>query len=167
MRKRNVRRLGPIRRGFTLIEVMIVIAIILLLSGLVGIAVFSRMDEAREQLTETDMNTLRDAIREFYRHFDRVPTTEEGLEVLWSRQALDDPEEEDRWRGYLESPLPEDRWGNEWEYEQLSRTSYRIVSFGPDGEEGTDDDISLRHNVLGYDEEEEEEGDFLPPPGGS
>lgn len=159
------------RSGFTLIEVMIVIAIILAIGSLVGIALFQRRDEAKVNLTKQDMNTLKGSISLFYMDFDRVPTTEEGLPVLWSKTELDDPEQESKWKGYTQKPLAKDRWDNEWGYEQLSRTSYRVWSVGPDGEEGSEDDIEETASLMpGEDVEGMESGSFadeLVPTGGN
>lgn len=155
-----------VRRGFTLIEVMIVIAIILALSGLVGVALFQRRDEAKVDLTKTDLKSLQRGLEDFRLHFDRYPTTEESITVLWDKSQLDDPELEDKWKGYMSEALPKDRWGGEWGYEQLSRTSYKIWSFGPDGEEDTDDDIIETKRPIGSSEDDGDmlEGDFMPPP---
>lgn len=155
------------RGGFTLIEVLIVIAIVLTLSGLVGVALFQRRDEAKVDLTKTDMNTLKSAMQQFYLHFERYPTTEEGVSVLWDKSQLDDPELEDKWGGYLSAPLEKDKWGNEWGYEQLSYNSYRLWSVGPDGEEDTDDDIVISVKPIGADDDDgfgDFGDDMLPPP---
>jgi len=160
-------RTGPRRRGFTLIEVLIVIAIIVALTGLVGVAVFQRRDEAKVDLVKTDMNTLKSAMQQFYLHFDRYPTTEEGVVVLWDKTNLDDPELEDKWRGYLEEKMPEDKWGNEWGYEQLAYNSFKLWSLGPDGEEDTDDDIVITKAPIGSEDDGGgyDFGDDLLPPG--
>lgn len=154
------------RSGFTLIEVLIVIAIIVALSGLVGVALFQRRDEAKVDLVKTDLNTIKSGLDQFYLHFDRYPTDEEGVEVLWDKTMLDDPELEDKWRGYLQAKMEKDRWGNEWGYEQLAYNSYRVWSIGPDGEEETEDDISVSKKPIGSDEEDFGD-DMLPlPPAG-
>ena len=154
------------RGGFTLIEVLIVIAIIVALSGLVGVALFQRRDEAKVDLCKTDMNTIKSGMRQFYLHFDRYPTDEEGVAVLWDRSMLDDPELEDKWGGYLEAKMEQDRWGSEWGYEQLSFNSYRMWSFGPDGEEETEDDIVGGHKPIGSDDDDFGSDMLPPPPGG-
>lgn len=150
----SIRRRRAARRGFTLIEVLIVIAIILALSGIVGVALFSRRDEANRDLTRTDLNTLRTAISHFYRTYDRVPTEEEGLAVLWDRSLLTNEEDEERWSLFVQSPLPNDRWGEEWIYEERSATSFRIASRGPDREEDTDDDIEVVFDFRGTGEDD-------------
>lgn len=135
----------PRARAFTLIEVMIVIAIILALSGLIGVALFSRQKEAKSSLAQTDMNTIKQSLKLFYLDFDRFPTDEEGLAVLWAKDALSAEADQTKWKKYLDSEMPNDRWGKPWGYRQISEhgdeTTYDLWSMGPDGQEGTEDDI--------------------------
>lgn len=162
------------RGGFTLIEVLIVLAIVLALSAIVGLALFQRQDQAETQLAEQELNTLERAMRMFRLDFGRYPNEEEGLEVLWDSEALDADADEAKWTGpYLEEPIPTDRWDNEWGYRAESEhgNEYDLWSNGPDGEEGTEDDITSWT-------EEDGEGDGAggglepggapppPPPGG-
>jgi general secretion pathway protein G len=134
-----------VRRAFTLIEVMIVIAIVLALSGLIGVALFRQRDSAKVDLARTDMNSLKGALDLFRLDFDRYPTEEEGLAVLWDRNALSSDEEPAKWKGYMREPMATDRWGQPWGYRQRSEfgdeTRFDLWSNGPDKEEGTDDDI--------------------------
>lgn len=134
------------RRAFTLIEVMIVIAIILALSALVGVALFSRQKEAKSSLAQIDMNTIKKGLQQFYLDFDRFPTDEEGITVLWSKDTLSGDGDQAKWKKYLEDPMPTDRWGNPWGYRQVSEhgddSKYDLWSAGPDGQEGNDDDVN-------------------------
>ena len=144
MKTRRV--LAGARGGFTLIEVMIVIAIILALTGLIGVALFSRRDEAKKDTARIDMNNIRSAL-DFFRHdYDRYPKDEEGLAVLWDKSKLDPEADATKWHEYLKAPLPNDRWGHPWGYRQVSEhsddaTKYDLWSTGPDGQEGNEDDI--------------------------
>ena len=144
--RNGIRRRRVARRGFTLVEIMIVIAIILALASLIGIAVFNRFGEAQENITKIQMKTVEDALESFRLDFNRYPTDEEGVSVLWSSTNLENPEDEDKWSTYLKSPSPNDQWDNAWGYRQISeygdQSKYDLWSYGPDGEEGTDDDIT-------------------------
>jgi len=144
--RNGIRRRRVARRGFTLVEIMIVIAIILALASLIGIAVFNRFGEAQENITKIQMKTVEDALESFRLDFNRYPTDEEGVSVLWSSTNLENPEDEDKWSTYLKSPSPNDQWDNAWGYRQISEygdeSKYDLWSYGPDGEEGTDDDIT-------------------------
>lgn len=136
----------PVRRGFTLIELMIVIAIILALGGLVSVAVFARRDQAKADLVRSDLNTIKQALKLFRLDYERWPSDTEGLRVLWDKAALDPESDTAKWRGYLEEPMPSDKWGHEWGYLPESEEvegMYDLWSNGPDGEEGTEDDVKL------------------------
>lgn len=134
------------RAAFTLIEVMIVIAIILLLAGIVGVTLFRQQDEAKIGATRIQMRAIESALKEFRRVYGRWPTDEEGLAVLWDIQALDPDAEQALWKKFLEKPVPTDTWGVEWGYRQVSEHGdedvYDLWSNGPDREEGTEDDIT-------------------------
>lgn len=145
MKFRDTRRLAHRRRAFTLIEVLIVIAIVLALSSLVGLAVIARARESKRDLCRINMNTIHHGMRLFFLDFDRYPTDEEGLRVLWDKTALAAEEDQSKWRRYLESPMPADPWGSPWGYRQVSaqgdQTMYDLWSYGPDRQDGTEDDI--------------------------
>lgn len=133
------------RRGFTLIEVLIVLAIVLALTAIVGVAVFGRQDQAKADLAEIDLNNIKRALRGFRADFGQYPTDEEGIAVLWDSELLDPERDTNAYLsgGYLEEPITEDAWGNEWNYRAESEygDEYDLWSNGPDGEEGTEDDI--------------------------
>jgi general secretion pathway protein G len=160
--RRGKRWAGARRSAFTLVEVIIVLAIVLLLSGLVGVAVMQRRGEARTDTVKIELNTIRNAMKLFCLDFDRYPTDEEGVAVLWDRARLEGDEEESRrWKRYLDRPMPNDRWGSPWGYRQVSEfgdeTEYDLWSFGPDKQDGTDDDIQA------FDRQQDEFGQPLPP----
>ena len=156
-------------RGFSLIEIMIVLVIIVALAGLVGLTLFSRQDDAKLQLARTDHSNIEKAMGFFRLDFGRFPTDEEGVAVLWSKSSLDPDVEETMWKGYLNEPLPTDRWGNEWGYRQISENTtedrFDLWSNGPDGEEGTEDDITSWEGWAG--EDGMGGSDLLAPPSGS
>ncbi|MHC4415612.1 MAG: type II secretion system major pseudopilin GspG [Planctomycetota bacterium] len=156
------------RRAFTLIELLIVIAILLAIGGLVVVNLIPRGEQAKADLQRVQFDLIGSALDQFRLDLNRWPTEEEGLEVLWRRDALEDEADYERWRGrYLESAVTEDKWGNELIYrdpsEELGEGYYDLVSVGPDGEEGTEDDIT-NHDRLRDEEGEisEELGDFGP-----
>lgn len=139
--RRMIRRMA---RGFTLIEVMIVLAIVLALGAIVSVAVLSRRDEANIQLAKTDLTNLEKGLKWFYFQYNRYPTDEEGLAVLWSSETLDPELDQSTWKAQMEKPLSKDRWGHEWMYMQQrddDPTKYALWSVGPDGEDGTEDDL--------------------------
>lgn len=156
-------------RGFTLIEVMIVIAIVLALAAIVGVAVLGRRDQADVSITQIKLNNLKDGLKQFNLDYGRWPTEEEGVKVLWDQESLDPDADQNKYLkgGYMDEPTPKDQWGNEWSYRFPSvrgdESQYDLWSFGPNGEDedGEGDDIvSWRRD--------EEDGDFggdmMPPP---
>lgn len=139
------RRQGMIRRGFTLIEVMIVIVIVLALGSLVAYNLLGTKEKAEDDLVRIDMNTLKAALKQFRFEHNRYPTDDEGLKALWDKTTIQDEEEAKKWTKLLEEPMPKDRYGNEWGYRQKSEhgdeEAYDLWSYGRDKLENTPDDI--------------------------
>ncbi len=135
----------PRRRAFTLIEVMIVIAIILALMGIVGVALFAQRDQSKKDIAKMDLGNIQAALKMFNVNQGRYPTDEEGLEVLWNKEKLSPDADASRWTKTLEGEMAKDRWGNALGYRQKSEhgdeTMYDLWSNGPDGQSGTEDDI--------------------------
>jgi general secretion pathway protein G len=109
------------------------------------------------------------AMKRFRLDIKRWPTEEEGIAVLWNREALEDEDEQSRWRGpYLEQPVTEDKWGSALVYrnpsEDLGEGFYDLVSFGPDREEGTEDDITNHDRLRDEDGEIGDSFDDFTPP---
>jgi len=133
------------RRGFTLIEVLIVIAIVLALGGLVAYNLMGRKEAAENDLCKVDMNTLRQAMKMFRFDHGRYPTDEEGVRVLWEKEAMQDEEQLKKWANRLEKAMPKDRFGHDWGYRQKSEhgdeNEYDLWSVGRDGVEGSEDDV--------------------------
>lgn len=133
------------RRGFTLIEVMIVIAIVVALGGIVALSVLGRQKDADRKMAEIDMNTIASAMKLFRFDHGRWPTEQEGLRVLWDTSALDAEADQSKAKKYLDKPLPTDRWGVAWNYRPVSehgdQEAYDLWSNGPDKIEGTEDDV--------------------------
>ncbi|PJK09225.1 type II secretion system protein GspG [Lysobacteraceae bacterium NML120232] len=133
------------QRGFTLLEMIVVLVIIGLIMGLVGPRLFGQADKAKVQTAETQVKMLRGALQTMRLDIGRVPTAEEGLSLL--NNAPSDPRIAQRWRGpYLDEALPEDPWGNPYQYSPTASGSspFSLYSFGADGQsggEGYDADI--------------------------
>ncbi|MGD1915086.1 MAG: type II secretion system major pseudopilin GspG [Phycisphaerales bacterium] len=162
LRAKSLQATGLKRKAFSLIEIMIVLAIIVMISGLVGFALLSRRDEATVQKAQIDIETLKNGLLDFNRRYGRYPTEDEGLSVLWNSSTVD-PEIEDQWSATINASMADDPWGNPWEYnpEGLRREGmYDLSSNGPDGEAETEDDI------YAWDEDEEgmDGGGMAPPP---
>jgi general secretion pathway protein G len=132
-------------RGFTLLEILVVLVIVGLLIGLVGPRLFGRADAAKVQTAQAQIKLLRGALETMRMDISRYPTQAEGLLLLTT--APSDPGIAQRWRGpYLDDALPSDPWGAPYRYvvPGPGGQAYGIYSYGGDGKpggEGTDADI--------------------------
>jgi general secretion pathway protein G len=138
-------RLSPYKRkrrtrGFTLVELVIVITIIAVLSGSGIYLVVGFIDDAKYQRIDSDLKALDIALKAYERNnYFKPPTQDQGLMALVERPS-GDPQPE-RWRGYLEEAML-DPWGVAYQYRfpaQQSSKKYDIFSFGEDGVESEDD----------------------------
>ncbi len=130
-----------IRYGFTMVELMAMLIIIGLLATLVVTKVATKIDQARITTTKANLKTLHNAVNQFKMDTTRFPSEDKGLIDL-----IEQPTDVDTWEpgGYLETTeIPPDGWGNEFIYELYPESGKQFVirSMGPDGEEGTEDDL--------------------------
>lgn len=129
--------------GFTLIEILVVIAVIAMLASIVSPMVFRNVSDAKQAAARTQIEILALALDGYRLDLDRYPTTEEGLDVL--RTA---PPDSPRWRGpYVRKEIPLDPWDRPYVYVSPgdeNPESYDLYSLGRDGEwggEGEDEDV--------------------------
>ncbi|MCE1170469.1 MAG: type II secretion system major pseudopilin GspG [Azovibrio sp.] len=131
-------------RGFTLIEIMVVVVIIAILGALIVPKVMSRPDEARIVAARQDIGSLMQALKLYRLDNRRYPSTEQGLQALVQKPVQ--APQPDNWKagGYVER-LPLDPWGQPYQYLNPGlRGEVDVFSFGADGEaggEGHDADI--------------------------
>ncbi len=129
-------------RGFTLVELMVVIVIIGLLSTVVMINVMPSQDRAMVEKARADVSVLEQAVETYRLDNLAYPRTEDGLDALLQPPpGLARPE---RYRkgGYIRR-LPTDPWGNEYQYRQPGRRGgFDVFSFGADGAEDGDGDAA-------------------------
>ena len=125
-------------RGFTLIELMVVLVILALLATFIVPNVVGKSDDAKQTKAKTDIAMIESLLDQFYLDMSRYPATEEGLRVLY----FPPDEDVEKWKGpYSKKPIPADPWDNLYFYENPGTHSampYEVVSFGSDGEEGGD-----------------------------
>jgi general secretion pathway protein G len=147
---------------------LIVIGIILALGGIVLVNLLGSQEKSERDTVLIQIKSFDNALSQFRLDMKRYPTSEEGLAVLWNKDALQNEQDQAKWRKYMDQPVPRDTWGSEWVYHQPSEVSeelpYDIVSLGPDKEEGTQDDISNHQGRTGEEGDGEFE-EFSPPPG--
>lgn len=161
------------RRGFTLVEVLIVIAILLALGGLVVMNLLPQKEQSDIRLQMVQFDTISRALDMFKLDLKRYPREEEGLEALWNKEKIQNDDEKAAWHGpYLADPVTLDNWHHVLIYHYpgsiRGEQYYDIISWGPDGQEGTGDDITNHDRHKNAQGEIEKSGDaFAPPTGGS
>ncbi len=123
-------------RGFTLIEIMVVMVIIAILGALIGPQILGRVDDARVTKAAADIRTLGTALDLYRMDNFRYPTTEQGLEALIRRPA--DPSIRNWKEGGYVQKLSKDPWGADYQYLSpgLRGGAYDLYSLGADGEPG-------------------------------
>ena len=141
LKKDDRRRL----RGFSFIEVMVVIIILGLLSSIVGVYLFDSAEKAKADATKTQIRGLETALDLYRLHNSRYPSSEQGLKALLERPEVGVIPK--NWNGpYLRgNSLPEDSWDSPFRYVSENGNDYEIISLGADGIDGgvdLDADIS-------------------------
>lgn len=127
------------RAGFTLIEVLLVLVILVILGSIVGVGIRQAQKKALRDAAEAQLNGLKQGVKNYELDIRRYPTTLQALVEMPS--DLVNPQ---RWRvgGYLDAKqLPLDPWDGEYQYELVDTENFRIWSNGPDGQKGSEDDI--------------------------
>ncbi len=134
-------------RGFTLIELMVVIVILGVLAGLIVPRIMDRPEEARRTKAAIQVQSLEQALKLYKLDNGQYPSTEQGLLALVETPSVGRLPKKWREGGYLEKgKIPKDPWDNEFVYISPGlHGEFDIVSYGPDGEpggEGEDADIN-------------------------
>jgi general secretion pathway protein G len=137
---------NPRTRGFTLIEIIVVITIMAIMAALIVPRVVGRTDDARIAAARQDIATLMNALKLYRLDNGRYPTTEQGLRALVEKPTVDPMPTNWKAGGYLDAPtVRKDPWGNDYAYLNPGlHGEIDLISFGRDGQpggEGPDADI--------------------------
>jgi general secretion pathway protein G len=128
-------------KGFTLIEVMVVLLIIGIMAGMIAPQILGSQEEAQVKTAAIDIQSLENALTQYKLSNNVFPSSEQGLDALVNEPSIDPIPRNYRQNGYI-TRLPNDPWGNP--YQLLSPGELGVIdifSTGPDGEPGTEDDI--------------------------
>jgi general secretion pathway protein G len=135
-------QLRRLQRGFTLIELMVVLVIIGMLAAIIVPNVLDRADDARVTAARTDVNNLMQALKLYKLDNQRYPTADQGLQALLTKPST--VPVPPNWKPYLDK-LPNDPWGHAYQYMNPGiKGEVDVLSFGADGlpgGEGRDADI--------------------------
>jgi general secretion pathway protein G len=126
------------QRGFTLIEIMVVVVIIGILIGLVAPNIVGNVDEARVTAAKADISALVDALERYYMDNSTYPTTDQGLDALVEKPSVSPVPRNWRAQGYIKrKKMLQDPWGTEYRYiSPGAEDPFDLYSLGADGEEG-------------------------------
>jgi len=124
------------RKGFTLIEVLLVLAILVVVAGAVVINAVGVSDDANKKFAKTQISSLSAFVNQYRLTVGSLPSS---LEALYTQPTdLADPS---KWVKIMDKPLAADPWGHPYEY-KIDGSSFEIRCIGPDGQSNTADDIT-------------------------
>lgn len=125
-----------VNRGFTLIEIMVVVVIMGILAALVVPKLMGRADDARITAAKQDIATLMQALKLYRLDNQRYPTTEQGLPALVARPTSGPTASGWKAGGYIDK-LPKDPWGGQYQYLSPGiKGEVDVFSYGADGQPG-------------------------------
>lgn len=129
-------------KGFTLVEIMIVLALVVMLGSYAGVKLIGMFNKGKQDIARTQIAGFGQALQAYYLSHSYYPTTAQGLQSLISRPSVGKVPENYPEGGYLgKKELPKDPWGNQYRYVCEDGQNFTISSDGPDGQEGGSDDI--------------------------
>jgi len=123
--------------GFTFIETIVTISIILILSAAVGFSALKYIERARVSACRNQIEMFRLALQSYHLDCGQYPSEAQGLKALWEKPIL--APVPPLWEGpYTDRQIPKDTWGNSYIYKNPGDKNlpFTIVSYGADGKEG-------------------------------
>lgn len=131
--KQHLRCSRRAQRGFTLLELLVVLVVLGLLAGIVAPKYFAQLGRSEVKVARAQIEGLAKALDLYRLEVGHYPSTEQGLQALVSA-----PSDESRWTGpYLQKSLPQDPWGRAYSYRYPGEHGeYDLLSMGKDGQPG-------------------------------
>lgn len=130
----KTRRMSMRRRGFTLLELLVVMFILVMLAGVVTVVVTKRVEEAKHAKAVADIERLANAVDQYHLQNGSYPPTLEGLREKPAGEDLPN------WNGpYITKPVPNDPWGQPYTYlpqGEHNTDAFDLFTLGRDGKEG-------------------------------
>ncbi|MGD9807248.1 MAG: type II secretion system major pseudopilin GspG [Deferribacterales bacterium] len=128
-------------KGFTIIEVLVVIVILGILGSLLVPKFLDKPDEARVAKANLDIKAIESALKIYKLENSVYPTTEQGLEALIRKPEVEPIPKNYKRGGYIEENSIKDPWDNDYVYRSPGEDDrdYEIISYGADGKEGGED----------------------------
>jgi general secretion pathway protein G len=128
------------RKGFTLVEMLVVMVILALIAALVGPRIFPKLGKGKQSAAKAQIELLGQALDHLRLDVGRYPNTQEGLNALMVNPGVE------KWDGpYLKKEMPQDPWGRAYHYQcPGTHGDYDLFTYGRDGAsggEGEDQDI--------------------------
>ncbi len=125
-------------RAFTLIELLLVLVILAVLAAVVIPKLTGRVQESKKKATITQISSIKTALDTYETDNGSYPDPADGLSALVVQPASAGS----NWHKQMDE-IPKDSWGNDFKYELTGDGSYNVISAGPDGQFGDEDDIDI------------------------
>jgi general secretion pathway protein G len=139
MTRKNQRR--PRRSGFTLLEVLLVLAILVIMASTVTVYFAKTQTSANIKAARVQINAVSQRLDQYRIDVGTYPNSQQGLNAL--SEAPSDLNQSDKWAGpYVQRNIPADPWGNPYQYKLENADQFMVYSLGPDGQENSEDDVT-------------------------